>query len=638
MFGETPADTAQNMGAPVGGQNITYGDSSTAMENLGTAFNAGRFPGEQGSRELLSDEMQKRSDQVEQLTGSPSYVYHADPGMLGVINGTATDPYAGKLPGVQQQLEEEKRLDQLRAQGMPIPTYQDMVNNVNRTVGEIQNEADDVAARSSGFVSGTLPRLAGGMASGLTPENPLVAASTFMGAPAFNSVLARLGWAGLQNGAVSLAGSYLAEKPQAEAFGQPFSDEDAFKSAGYAATLGVAFHGATEGARFFFPEKAPAQISDVNKNFSDLSKTTTPEGKFAADLATAKTPQEAVRMAAERPTPVVADTIAATDPQATSGVRAVLQGAEHEILAEGSQPPGTTWDEHVGNLQKVNDAIEQGHPLPDLTPAETERTPVDDVLDSLRSGTVSRETQPPTLLQFLADHGGVRDEGGEMSAMDADKWHLGKPFQRKLVTDGGMPLDDAARAAHEAGYFNDESSRPSINDFLEKVEQELRGRKAYPGEVDDTDAADTKIKEQFQRFMDENGLDLNVNTNAEIKAAMDAAQAEPHAQLQEAAHADDIGAREEADIEREMKELHEGAAAMEQVKQMPELKDLSFADKKAMLDKFGKYDLDEVVPLGEMSVDENGQLVGKGVTLRELLADIEGDRELLHAMITCAKG
>lgn len=60
----------------------------------------------------------------------------------------------------------------------------------------------------------------------------------------------------------------------------------------------------------------------------------------------------------------------------------------------------------------------------------------------------------PGLLAFLAAHG-LRDDGGELRALDAELWHRGKPFQRRLVREDGLSLDMAAERAFEAGYFPD---------------------------------------------------------------------------------------------------------------------------------------------------------------------------------------
>lgn len=93
---------------------------------------------------------------------------------------------------------------------------------------------------------------------------------------------------------------------------------------------------------------------------------------------------------------------------------------------------------------------------------------------------------PQSLTEFLASKGGLRDEGGDLRAMDADKAHTdlktgkAKPFINKLLNDGGLSLDDAARQAQEAGYFPEKGdSRPTIEELKAKISDDLGGNKQY---------------------------------------------------------------------------------------------------------------------------------------------------------------
>ena len=95
-----------------------------------------------------------------------------------------------------------------------------------------------------------------------------------------------------------------------------------------------------------------------------------------------------------------------------------------------------------------------------------------------------------SLLEFLSGPavGGIRTfrnqmdtaGAGDLRAMDADKWHIAKPFRAKLLrVDSGLCPDDAALAAWEAGYFGDASDRPDLSTFLEAVRDELGGNLIY---------------------------------------------------------------------------------------------------------------------------------------------------------------
>jgi hypothetical protein len=90
-----------------------------------------------------------------------------------------------------------------------------------------------------------------------------------------------------------------------------------------------------------------------------------------------------------------------------------------------------------------------------------------------------QQRRGPSLLEFMSSKGGVDDTGGELAAMDADKWHVGRPFRRKLVRESGPSVGDMAVSAWEAGYFPDRSSPPDAREFLDSIRQELAGRRIY---------------------------------------------------------------------------------------------------------------------------------------------------------------
>ena len=100
--------------------------------------------------------------------------------------------------------------------------------------------------------------------------------------------------------------------------------------------------------------------------------------------------------------------------------------------------------------------------------------------------------KPVSLIPFLANAGGLADPGGELSARDAEIWHKGRPFQKRLVRDDGRTLEHAAEAAWEAGYFPDacgamDDAQPvSEADLIAAIDAELAGRPRYA--VQDQDA------------------------------------------------------------------------------------------------------------------------------------------------------
>lgn len=135
----------------------------------------------------------------------------------------------------------------------------------------------------------------------------------------------------------------------------------------------------------------------------------------------------------------------------------------------------------------------------------------------------------PTLAEFLAGKGGLKDAGGELAAMDARLWNKDKRFQRRLVSGAGMNLDDAALSAWEAGYFPEfGDQRPDINALLDKLREDIAGRPQYSERGGDVRTADHQAAlADLDRMLGELGLNVKVATNEEIKAALAKFQAQP---------------------------------------------------------------------------------------------------------------
>jgi hypothetical protein len=84
---------------------------------------------------------------------------------------------------------------------------------------------------------------------------------------------------------------------------------------------------------------------------------------------------------------------------------------------------------------------------------------------------------PQRLAMFLRGLGGVRDEGGELRAMGALRQRPG------LMNRNGLPLDEATLRAWEAGFLPGPNGamgeRPEINELLDALDRDLRGRPVY---------------------------------------------------------------------------------------------------------------------------------------------------------------
>jgi hypothetical protein len=79
-----------------------------------------------------------------------------------------------------------------------------------------------------------------------------------------------------------------------------------------------------------------------------------------------------------------------------------------------------------------------------------------------------RQTGIRTLVDFLRDNGGLKDEGGDLKAAELNKRFKG------LINKNGMSLDEAREAAAEAGYLGHDIDRAmsetTPNDLLDAIE------------------------------------------------------------------------------------------------------------------------------------------------------------------------
>lgn len=171
----------------------------------------------------------------------------------------------------------------------------------------------------------------------------------------------------------------------------------------------------------------------------------------------------------------------------------VLAEANHRgvMIDDILRASDITWDNGIRLARHINmfDALKN----PEMIPPET-------------------KLKRTSLTQFLRSRGGLLDVGGDLKAMDAIKGMPG------LISKKGVGLDDAALSAWEHGYFPELSERPSINDLLEAIDEELRGNKRY--NVDEQQTFSDQIA-MLEEELDREGIDWRNMSPAEIERAID---------------------------------------------------------------------------------------------------------------------
>ncbi|OHD00902.1 MAG: hypothetical protein A2885_13430 [Sphingopyxis sp. RIFCSPHIGHO2_01_FULL_65_24] len=175
--------------------------------------------------------------------------------------------------------------------------------------------------------------------------------------------------------------------------------------------------------------------------------------------------------------------------------------------------------------------------LPEKLALSQKDTGLDRVIEAMRRNTKG-ESAGKSLLQFIAERGGVDDPGGDISSMGGDKWHRGKVGQRKLVKAvdkkqasfiSAGPRDTShelvLRAAINAGYFPELEGREATTYddaidnrvLLEAIGAELAGTSRYAKEVD---TSTTDAAAELAALLSNEGLDPTKATRRQIRDAV----------------------------------------------------------------------------------------------------------------------
>jgi len=182
-------------------------------------------------------------------------------------------------------------------------------------------------------------------------------------------------------------------------------------------------------------------------------------------------------------------------------------------------------------------------------------------LDALRSGDLPKPVaRGPSLISFLHRIGGLKDEGGEVSTA------IGGARRRPgLIRKKGLSLEDAVERAWEAGYLGEtgrgrvgaewiDEARPTPNELLDALRQEIGGSRIYPRQTR-YDTAESDFIDELDKELGRAGIDLDKVDNAEAQRLLHhfytntpEPDVRPRTQHDIAAyHADDPGARAPTD-------------------------------------------------------------------------------------------
>ena len=258
--------------------------------------------------------------------------------------------------------------------------------------------------------------------------------------------------------------------------------------------------------------------------------------------------------------------------------------------------------------------------------AERIGTPSPDVAYRPQVSPARTVRRPASLTEFLAKEG-LKDEGGELAAMDLDRMLV--PGSGKLVRkNGGLPLDRAREAAAEAGYIHGYGSRDdavansTVDDLVNALREEQAGRRIFAlgdedqairwrqeGEAIEAHKAAEEVRREI--FEISNGRltpDESARAYRLVEGGMDADEA----------------------VERVI--LYDDTSALEAHADPFEVGSAEFQDQMTALENFLDPD-DELADL--LYVDQDGKITASGRTVAEALEEADRGHFLSNLVEAC---
>ncbi|PDT71741.1 hypothetical protein CO683_00855 [Bradyrhizobium ottawaense] len=164
--------------------------------------------------------------------------------------------------------------------------------------------------------------------------------------------------------------------------------------------------------------------------------------------------------------------------------------------------------------------------------ADTSEMSENDIRQALRivQGGAPRPKGVKTLSQFVLDAGGLVDDAGELAHRGITNKARPGLIRRERRTaqnaKGGWTLDDMARHAWESGYFPDSSQRPSIDHFVEALNDDFHKVRAVLKPEDQEAFRLTELVSQLEADLSRAGVGSDgkaprFSTSEEMKGAVE---------------------------------------------------------------------------------------------------------------------
>lgn len=225
----------------------------------------------------------------------------------------------------------------------------------------------------------------------------------------------------------------------------------------------------------------------------------------AAGQALAEGAAKLLPRAIEGDTAAAAELLAPAREALPAATRGALDAAEQMAHVDAVRPAAAAAEIHDRNVTAAHRIVDAtadgfGEPAPAL---QVDAAQVSRIASEIAGPPPLQGRRPKTLVEFLIDRGGLKDEGGELAFMGADRFSI-RGRGRLVAKKGGESLDYAREAAEQAGYLgrDGEYQVATLEDLKVAIDAELRGNPVYAREdmgelasVRDHDQAIARLEE-----------------------------------------------------------------------------------------------------------------------------------------------
>lgn len=243
----------------------------------------------------------------------------------------------------------------------------------------------------------------------------------------------------------------------------------------------------------------------------------------------------------EQKKPELADEIRGKGPSGIPASDAGVPGGGNEAGPNAAGPEGAARSRTLP--ARGNETAQEGAGVQESAKARKARI--------ARSAYEKVPREPQRLADFVRRSGGITDVGGDVRNI------LGGANARPgLINGNGLDNDAMALRAWENGYFPELRERPTIKEFVARLEDDLRGNPQY-SEHHSEDVADYKAAIDRNSEIDRLGSELGIDPDKMSRDEFAAAVSEHMSVEDMAKEAKDRGAsveRDFADAERDAKE------------------------------------------------------------------------------------